>query len=263
MKIFFTALCTLLLLCGVATGQSLTFQATLEDEEVASPAGTCPSYYADAVLSMDYENGLNACNTAGNRLLFADMNSDIGAYGETGQAMKIDDSGEYIEFTQDANEYVNPNADQTMCMKIWVSARLTNQVALSNLRTSDLDEGIQMYMSTDGSPLIKGYYETAGPNVGAGATAIEVAGWRVVSYSWEGGTIPNGDHSANPGDEPTPDDWPSGWEDDIGDLDTAMTDAITILMIGGAWGNPGTTQYYYLDEWALVGSYKYDCSGLF
>jgi hypothetical protein len=260
MKIFFTALCTLLLLCGVATGQSLTFQATLEDEEVASPAGTCPSYYADAVLSMDYENGLNACNTAGNRLLFADMNSDIGAYGETGQAMKIDDDGEYIEFTQDANEYFNSNADQTMCMKIWVSAQLTNQVSLALLSDSEVDDGIIMYMSTAASPLIRANYATEGPNVSAEATAIEVAGWRVVSYSWEGGTIPDGDHSANPGDEAT---WADGWEDDAGELDTAMTDAITVLAIGGNWGDPGTTQYYYLDEWALVDGYKYDCSGLF
>ena len=107
----------------------------------------CPSYFEEAILSMDFENGLNACDSSGNNVLFTDDSSDIGAYGETGQGMKVDADGEFIYLTQTDSQYVNEDADQTLCLKINVSAQLDNDTALARFHDAEFDDQIQMHLS--------------------------------------------------------------------------------------------------------------------
>ena len=222
----------------------------------------CPSYYASAVLSMDFENGLNACDSSGNNVLFTDSGATIGAYGETGQGLLVDASNEDITFTQTSAQYVNEDADQTICMRVNFSGQLSNGVAPARFHDAGYDDMIELWAGTAANPnLFGGYNVQSGTDAGtAGASIPGTGNWYTVAYSWQGSAAgSNGDHALNPGDNGT---WASGWDDEADELVSTMTTAITVLRIGNAWANaPGNA--YYIDAWALVGSYKFDCSTLF
>lgn len=221
---------------------------------------TPPTYYASAILSMNFEEGLNAFDVSGNAVLFTDSGSDIGAYGHTGQGMKVDDAGEDITFTQTAQQYFDEGGAQTLCMKTKVSAAtyLDNTVTLFDFTDGD-DDYIQMRISVDNTAKNYVYYVQGGTVDYEGGTNIDHNTWEVVGITWQdAGT--NGDIAANPGDNAT---WGDGWDDDVDKVDSTMTTTPTSISIGSSTGDPGDTEIIYIDEWALVNTYKFDCSTLF
>ena len=225
-----------------------------------SSGSSCPSYYASAILSMNFENGLNACDSSGNEVLFTGSGAEIGAYGETGQGLRVNDEGEDITKSQADQEYVNEHANQTLCAKVKISAQLDNAVGIIRFRDSGYDDQITLAINSASPAVLIGYYDTdgAGNDYSGTGTGLVVDTWQTVAYSWQGGTVPNGDIWVDPGDG-------GGWEESDSVIDVAMTTAITQIQIGAIWGDPDSAdaEYIYIDEWALVGSYKFDCSTLF
>ena len=227
----------------------------------------CPSYYASAILSMNFENGLNACDGSGNAVLFTDGGEvDIGAYGHTGQGMKIDDADpgvqdEYMTLTQSAQQYIDEGADQTICMKIKVTAVLDNACRIFRIEDGAQDDSIHMYLTTDNTTRNGINYTTDDPTTDTSTgTDIDMNTWEVVGISWQGSDLVNGEHAANPGDNGT---WGDGWDEDSDELNDAMGDAPINILVGGVTGDPGDTEIIYIDEWAVVATYKFDCSTLF
>ena len=249
---------------AISTEDGVAVADIASEDGVVITSTSCPSYYntAGIILSMDFENGLNACDSSGNTVLFTDSGATIGAYGETGQGLMSDASDEDITFTQTSAQYVNENADQTICMRVNFSGQLSNGVAPARFHDTGYDDMIELWAGTAANPnLFGGYNVQSGTDAGtAGASIPGTGNWYTVAYSWQGSAAgSNGDHALNPGDNGT---WASGWDDEADELVSTMTTAITVLRIGNAWANaPGNA--YYIDAWALVGSYKFDCSTLF
>lgn len=219
---------------------------------------TPPTYYASAILSMNFEEGLNAFDVSGNAVLFTDSGSDIGAYGHTGQGMKIDDAGEDITMTQTAQQYFDEGGAQTLCIKAKVTATLDNVVYLFQL-TDGNDDYLQLRMSDDAATRAYFYYNQAGTVDYAGGVDLDMNTWEVVGVSWQNAGT-NGDIASNPGDNAT---WADGWDENVDNVDSTMTTTPTSISIGSSSGDPGNTEIIYIDEWALVTTYKFDCSTLF
>jgi len=226
------------------------------EDGVTIASNLCPSYYntAGVILSMNFENGLNACDSSGNAVLFTGSGTqDIGAYGDAGgQALKVSDGADnWVTFTQSAAQYVNEDADQTLCMKVYVTDQLSATTGLARLHDADYSDEIRFELTPDNPAELASTYATTGDDEYINETVTTEVTWINVSYSWEGTAIATGGHSTSAG----------GAYDEVVELATGMTDAITILQIGGTYGNPGN--YFIIDEWALIGSYEFDCSTLF
>lgn len=215
----------------------------------------CPSYYASAVISMDFENGLNACDSSGSEVELAGGSSDIGAYGDGGgQAMKCDASGEQISVSGlSGNAYLDPTTDQTICIKIYKTGNPSAHTQLIRFEDTENTDFVYIDCRTDGS--ISGQWVTesqADDSVGGWSPGSDT--WAIIAYSFEGAEIgSNAMNQANPGDTGT---WLDGWneaEDDLQDMDDPIT-KITI----GASGSPSVT--FYIDEWAVFDGYGVDCS---
>jgi len=229
---------------------------------VATEYTCCAPYYANAILSINFENGLNACDTTGNAVAFTDNNSDIGAYGEgDNQAMKCDDSGEYIYMTQTAGQYFDATASQTICMKVYVSAGPDNDPRITIMMDSEGNDYVYVQIRDGVEGTMQGHYITESGSAHATGSPMDVAAHKIIGYSWEGSGVesPNGEHAANPGDQAT---WADGWEQDADELDWAMTDRPTIIRIGTDTIDPGDTEYIIIEDWAIVTGYKVDCDAL-
>ena len=229
----------------------------------------CPSYYASTVLCWDGDHPsgvLNACDSAGDAVLLTDSGSDISTYGEGGSnAMKIDTLGEGVEMEQSAQQYFDETGPQTICMKIYVSAQLdADAVYLWDFADAERDDTLQGYMKGVANESVSGTYKAEGGSGSAYGLPLTYASWIVVAYSFDRPGTANGDHSANPGDQGT---WADGWEDDDTELDgVSMVDSPIDLIFGSndlEGADPGDTEYYLIDDWAIVGSYKFDCSTIF
>ena len=222
---------------------------------------TCPSYYASAILSMNFEEGLNACDSSGNAVLFTNPGSaDIGAYGHTGQGMKIDAENEIITLTQSAKQYFDETADQTLCLKIKISEELTNEAYIFEVVDVEDNDQIMVKIADPNPPDMTGYYNTESDANAATGTAIDINTWEVIGYSWEGtGAGVAGDNSANAGGSAT---WDDGWENDADELNESVGESPINITIGGvSWTRD--TETITIDEWALMSGYEADCSTLF
>jgi hypothetical protein len=238
---------------------------------IIQPSTNCPAYYASAVLSWDGDHAsgvLNACDSVGDAVLLTDSGSDISTYGENGSnAMKIDAKGEGVQLTQSAQQYFDETGPQTLCFKTYVSAQLDNDRVFLFMSEEDeeTNDGVWMFMNGDATESAAGDYQTEGDDASAYGLPLTYASWIVIAYSFDRPGTADGDHSANPGDQGT---WADGWEDDDTELDSlSMTESPVRLIFGSsdiaASNAPGDTEYYYIDEWAIVGSYKFDCSTIF
>lgn len=234
--------------------------ANISDFAVTNNAsGDCPSYYADAILSWDGDHSsgvLVACDSSATEEAFTDDGSDISTYGEdNSNAMKCDDSGEDAYLTQSAGEFFDPTASQTLCMKVKITAELDNYTNIWVARDADWSDYI--YLGEDSSNDFVGSFTTTSSADYAGGAPVNFNSWLIIGYSWEGASIPTGDHSVNPGDQGT---WADGWEDDAGELNHDMTDQPTLIYFGSVTADPGNTEVIYIDEWALFSGYKVNCS---
>ncbi|MBW2003104.1 MAG: hypothetical protein JRI72_00605 [Deltaproteobacteria bacterium] len=215
-----------------------------------------PSYYASAILSMNFEDGLDAYDSSGNAVTFTDSGSDIGAYGDGGgQAMKCDDASEDITLTQTAGQYFDETAKQTICMKVYVSATVDTNTRIFQAFDVEDDDGTIVSIMSGGSISGDRFVES-GADVGASSYTYSTGSWIIIGYSYEGDTTPNGDHSANSGDTSP---WANGWEDDADEIDDSMTDRPVDISIG-SMQDPGDTEIIYIDEWAIFSGYKCNCS---
>lgn len=219
--------------------------------------GSCPSYHASAIISMDFDHDsgvLNACDSAGDAVLFTDSSSDIGATGETSNGMTCDDGNEYIYFIGAENLYANGTAAQTLCVKIYISGVLDNPSVVTMFRDEEGDDFASMVLAPNPAA-VSNYYVESGTDQNAwGAIPIPTPSWEIVGISWDQA---NNDHSANSGDQGT---WADGWAED-NELADAMTDNITRLYIGTVGGDdPGDTESFIIDEWAIFSGYEVDCS---
>ena len=264
-KIILTIL--LLAFCVSISGAGITDQMrrVIAAKNAGAPVSSCPSYYASAVLSWDGDHTsgvLNACDSSGNAVLFVDGGSvDISTYGEaSSNAIKVDDLNEYMYYTQTSNQYLNPSTAQTICARVYAGAQLTNHgvvVLGRNVGT----EYIGAYIDNNAGIRVMGYLRATTAEDGAFGDAIGATTWRTIGYAYD---HTNADHSANPGDGV----WASTWEDDVDELTEAWAAGMTQIDIGTAdwardYGDPSTTTYYYIDEWAIVTGYKADCTALF
>ena len=137
---------------AISTEDGVAVAAIASEDGVTITSTSCPSYYntAGVILSMNFENGLNACDSSGNAVLFTGSGTqDIGAYGQTGQGMKVDAEGEYITLTQSDPQYVDATADQTICVKIDLRATLSNTTSLVRFWDGSGTDDAQMYIRTD------------------------------------------------------------------------------------------------------------------
>ena len=220
-----------------------------------------PSYFASAILSMNFEEGLNAYNSAGERVLFTSSGADIGAYGDGGgQALKYDDVDEEITYTQTGNQYLNSDVAQTICMKIKVSAPLDTGTRFFDFHYPTGTNFVQCRIQVAGDERLlclygaqMGVLDAYGDKVGTGT-------WEVIGYSW---TIPgvSGDHASNSGDH-NPPSWADGWDEDADEITQTMINDPTVLMVGGSTENedPGDTESIIIDEWAIFAGYQVNCS---
>lgn len=173
----------------------------------------------------------------------------------------MDDAGEDITYQQLPKAYFDETADQTLCVKFKITASLDNYVTIVSFADAEDDDFVDVDINdADISDMIGRYYTESG-DAAAGGNVIDLNTWEVIGYSWQGTQVgSNGDHSSNAGGSAT---WGDGWEDDTDELDWAMTESSINLAIGSVVGDPGDTEIIYIDEWAIVGSYKFDCSTLF
>jgi len=244
----------LILSCFVATGAWALFAPMALVATDSSATDNRPSYYASAILSMNFEDGLDAYDSSGNAVTFTDSGSDIGAYGEGGgQAMKCDAANEDIYKTQTAGQYVDEAAKQTICLKIQRAANGDNS-RIFQCFDSENNDGVSIEVRNNNN--IAGFYHTEAGIVSAYGYSLDNTTWEYIGYSYEGDTIPNGDHSCNPGDYAT---WADGWEDDVDEIDNAVTDRPTVIRVGTG-NDPSTT--ILIDEWAIFSGYKVDCKTL-
>ena len=243
---------------AISTEDGVAVAAIASEDGVTITSTSCPSYYntAGVILSMNFENGLNACDSTGAAVLFTGSGTqDIGAYGDAGgQALKVSDGTDnWISFTQSAAQYVNEDADQTMCLKVYLSGQLSAWTGVFRFHDADYSDELRLAFTSESPTQMDGNYitTTEDPDEVINGTTVAATTWVNVAYSWEGSAIPTGGHATSGG----------GAYDEEDELASGMTDTVTVLQVGGTWGNPGN--YFIIDEWALVGSYKFDCSTLF
>ena len=226
-----------------------------------SGLGSCPSYYASAILSMDFNHSsgiLVACNTAGAEVTFTDSGADIGAYGETGNGLKIDALNEDIYFDQSGGQYFDEDADQTICLRIKKTGTPDNETGLwkADDTATGTDDDAQINIFTDDA-LYCHWYTQDGADDAVGGNTIDENSWETIGWSFEGASIDtDADQTANPGDQ-TP--WANAWEDDVDDLD-AMTNAPTRIWVGSNAGGEPTDTTIIIDSWAIFAGYKVNCS---
>lgn len=232
------------------------------EEEATSP---CPSYYADAVLSWDGDHTsgvLNACNSAGEAVLFTSSDADISTYGEGGSnALQVDNADEFMHYTQTANQYLAPKTTaQTICMKVYVSAFPDAQAGIFAAGNAGQVDFVRMayrnQLST--SRLFGYYYVYTGTDQSILADSIPEASWEVIAYSWQVPNDPATTHAVNPGDGAP--GWTDGWSAATELLDV-MTNNATYISVGEQYySDPGDTEYYIIDEWAVFNGYQVNCS---
>jgi len=231
-----------------------------------APSSPCPSWYADAnvVLSWDGDypgSTLTACNSAGTAVVFTSSNADISTYGENGSnALKCDDSLEYMSYQQTAGQYVDYTADQTICFKVAMYGPFDNISYYAYIYDTGGDDRQRYYFSAGEPYDIVDDWDTqsASPVTAAGNDYINATPWQVIAYTWD----ESGDrHATNTGNQGLL-AWPDGWEEDSEALDTMTDNAMYIFFGTNPAGDPGDTKYYIIDAWAVVNGYQFDCSTL-
>lgn len=226
-------------------------------------ASSCPSYYASTILSWDGDHAtsiLTTCDSNGNEVTLTDSGSDISTYGEgSSNAMKCDDASELVTYTQTAQQYLDETAAQTICLKVYNSCttRFDNDTKYFRAREAVGPDDFFEMNNTQATPTLQCIWDTqaAAQEIANGGPVVNNT-WHVIGYSWNQS---GGVHSANPGDQGT---WDDGWEEDNDSIGT-FTDDLTVLQFGTVSGDPGDTEYYLIDEFAIVSGYEFDCSTLF
>ena len=247
---------------------SLCFGGSVQDAHKAViarmnvvAASPCPTYYATAILSWDGDHTsgvLYGCNSAGTQILFTDDGADITTDGDGGSyAMKCDDADEDILLTQTVGQYFNELADQTLCMKVKVTAELTSDVDLWDIRDAEGDDGLVFRARNPAdNDVLAGYLVESGTDGFYSSAVMDFNTWEILAISWEGTVNPNGALSANSGEQAT---WADGWASSTL-IDDAMTDRPINIRVGSVAGDPGATQIVYIDEWYLFAGKEVNCS---
>jgi hypothetical protein len=239
-----------------------------------TPAGTSPpAWYADTNVVFSWSGataaltstGANGFDSSGNEVTGTLTNGDIGTY-QTRTALRIDALNEYIQFSQTANQFATFDSDQTVCIGIYATgAPSENTTLFAAGNTSNSYDQTTFRKATSNGLYDRVYSE------GSDLTYIEASGastqyedWETWSFSTES-LRANGNHSVNAGDL-TP--WSNSWEEDADELDGEQSNDFTVFYIG----NPSSfttgvvestpSVVYYIDRYALVNSYEFDCTTL-
>ena len=228
---------------------------------------SCPAWYADAnvVFSWDgqHDDGHNTgCENDGTTRA-ADTDTATTTTFDSQIVIDLDDSQSGVEKLEWEQPYIDgSDAAQTICVKTYVTgARPTAAVIVAKGGDGVNDQFfIQTYTSAD---RIIGYFQTeAGPDPDAQGDPMQFDGWYTWGFSWN--VVGDADDiSTNPGDEPTPANWGSGWEEDAGEATSDMTSVSTEFSIGNDYASaPNEGQHIYISQVAIVTGYQFDCSSL-
>jgi len=262
---------------SITTATDIDGSTDTHDVVDGSPVATsCPPWYADANVIASW-NGQGATH---NTLYEPDgtpneADTDTATTADIGGgviAIVLDDAVSGLEVLRWSGDlYFDGAADQTICLKVQFNGDVPHDGTNDIVRLFDAGDGTDdsVFICNDagGQDRMLGYFfaQGAGSQSAYGAT-LALNTPITIAYSWDMGDSCNTDceHSANPGDEPTPDDWPSGWEEDVDAIDTAMTTASARLDLGNT--QPATCadadESIYILQMALVNGYQFDCSSL-
>ena len=236
----------------IVSGLYLTANATMIIRGSGGEAGSpCPSFYnaTDVVFSWDgdHTSGTNyGCDSAGTGVAGTNSSLTISTdYGESGSnAAHYTDSGQYLEWSQTGDQYVDDVGPQTIWMRVYASALPTSDVVFfeSVYNTSNY---VQIKVNT-AEPEFTGYYRAAGVIKGAAGNSVTAA-WVDIAYSWD---KTNQDHSFYNG---------STWEDDNNELLDDMAGDFTAITIGHhttSSNNFDGGKYINIEQFAIMDGYK-------
>jgi len=227
---------------------------------------SCPPFYNDTnvVLSWDGEHDdgvLNACDAAGDAVLFTDSSSDIAVYDIGGDSttakMKMDNTNEKMTYTQTGDQYAKTGTAQTICIDIYELQEPAADVPIFKAyqATDEANNKMWVYIdSNDPYRIAGGFYGGGSYNTAFSAT-FTYASWEIIGYAYDG---VNRDDSANCGDQAT---WQDGWEEDLDEIDDDGTPWDTIE-VGSQSVDPTVADAIYIRKWAIVDEYEFDCKTL-
>lgn len=162
------------------------------------------------------------------------------------------DDAEYITYTI-STDHVNMNTQGTMCLRVNLSATVdTDMKPITAFYTS---EYVAIYLINSGST--GAYYAAGGTTDNSLDSGMATSTWITIAMAWDDA---DGDNLAiNVGDAGT---WSEGWEEDTGEAFGTLNNNAASLRVGSVDGDIGDTETLYIDKWAILNTYKADCSAL-
>lgn len=226
---------------------------------------SCPAYYADTnvVFSWDgdHASGTNyGCDNGGTGVAGTNTNLTIStSYGEGGSSngALIDNVNERLEFADSGDQYIDDDSNQTWCARIYIeTAPASSSVFFLEANDGSNTNMLRQYIDT--TPNYQCGYKADASNDYAAGTGPTEDDWITVCHSWNG-TVPNGDHSAYPGNPGAEDVYDvTEWEEDANEIDTQMTANLTSFMVGEEYGGGAddASGVIYVDQFVIMNGYE-------
>jgi len=255
MKKYFTVIAILLLPCVAA---AVSVQQMHQGVIARKSAGnTCPSYYnsANVVLSWNgnHESGTNyGCDSSGAALQFtATAGAEIDDYldSDSSNEMRIDADEENIYLDTTANQYMDVDSAQTVCIRIQQAATIsTNMTLFRGEKNGSLAARLRLLTNDT----VLGVYD-AGTVQTVGIGTVTDDTWWTVAYSWDPFDDPTvGTHATDVTSTG------SSWETGSQELAAACDYDVETIIIGNAdEAAPG--QNVYISDFAVLSGYQTTC----
>ena len=168
---------------------------------------------------------------------------DIGtSYGESGSVgIKADTTGESLQWTDAADEFIDDDAERTVWMRVYMSAAPDNDLRIFNATSGTYRVSIQWRVTGD----IRGQYYGTGELASVSCDVDSSTGtWVTIGYTYD---MPNGDHSI---------DCDGTWDENIDEITADHGTAVTAIYIGAPDNEPGDVEYIQVDRIAIVDGYQ-------